>query len=593
MPDDNLHISKPHTEETSMPPHRRRKRQKHISPLLLIAVVVLLCALAAGGYYAWSKYMPNGQQMAFFEWHTGYDGAAVVQNGGLCPPDVVPVVRDGMAYLPVSFVRDTMDSTLFWDPAANRITISTPSKLIRLRTEELSYFVNSAEFALNLSPLCIGDEAYLPADLLMELYHVDIVWHEETNLVVVDDRANAQISCETQAKTTAIRFEPNIKSPLLDKLPAGTMLTVCKEEGEWARVRTRAGLLGYIPLKDVLYLPLTAGIPKPAEIVPSPAIEGKVNLVWDQVATAEASANAARRYAPVGLNVISPTWFSFDLESMNGDIVSIADLGYVDWAHTNGLQVWGLITDNFNEIVTRDILSDTNKREHVIRQLLALAATYRLDGINIDFELVRLADVAHFHQFLRELAPMLREQGVILSVDTYVPMPYSMYYNRGEIARVADYLIIFGYDEYNGSSTEAGPVASIGFVRNGVTQTLQEAPPEKVILGVPFYARVWKETPTAEGIVVTSRAVGMNYARQILEEGGAEIHWDAEMGCFYGEFTTEEDGVTVRTRAWLEDEYSMAEKLSLVTKHGLAGVAGWRLGLEKEEIWPLLSETLR
>ena len=590
MSDEYIYIPKPNKDE--MPPRRRRRRKKAPSPLLLIAAVVVVCALAAGGYYAWSKYMPNGQQAAFFEWHEGYAGAAVVRDGALCEPGVAPVVRDGMAYLPVSFVREAIDPHLFWDAAANRIAITTPTRLIRMRTEELSYFVNSEECKLNLSPLCVGDEAYLPADLLMELYHVDIAWHEETGIVVVDDRANARISCETQSKSTALRFEPSIKSPLADKLPAGTALLVFEETGEWVRVRTEEGLLGYVRLKDVLYLPLTAGVPKPAEVVPSPPLEGKVNLVWEY-ATAETSADMSRRVTYEGLDVISPTWFSFDLKSMNGDIVSAANLGYVDWAHTNGLQVWGLITDNFNEAVTRDILSDTDKREHVIRQLLALAATYWLDGINIDFEMVRRADVAHYHQFLRELAPMLREQGVILSVDTYVPMPYSMYYNRGEIARVADYLIIFGYDEYNATSTEAGPVASIGFVRNGVTQTLEEVPPEKLILGVPFYVRVWKETPSPEGVIVTSHAVGMNYARRILEEGGAEIRWDTAAGCFYGEFTAEENGVTVRTRAWLEDEYSLAEKLALVTKHNLAGVAGWQLGLEKEEIWPLLADVLR
>jgi len=591
MPDNPIQIPQPHTEGT--PPRRRRKQKRKLSPPMLIAAVILLCVLAAGGYYAWNKYRPNNQRMEFFAWHTGYTGMAVVRNEILCPPSVMTVVQNGVPYLPVQYVKETIDPHLFWDAEANRIAVTTPTRLIRLRTEELSYFVNNDEFVLNLSPLRIHDEAYLPIDLLMELYHIDIVWHEETGLVVIDDKAEARMYFETQAKTTALRFEPNHKSPVLDKLPAGTVLTMFSNEGGWVYARTADGRLGYAQVKEPVLLPMVAGIPTPVEAVPSPAISGKINLVWDQISTAEASANAERRQTYDGLDVISPTWFSFDLDSLNGDIVSIADLGYVDWAHTNGLQVWGLITDNFNEVVTRDILSDTDKREHVIRQLLALAATYRLDGINIDFEMVRLADVAHYHQFLRELAPMLREQGVILSVDTYVPMPYSMYYNRGEIARVADYLIIFGYDEYNGSSTEAGPVASLGFVRNGVMQTLQEAPPEKVILGVPFYVRVWKETPTADGTVVTSRAVGMNYARQILEDGGASIIWDAAAGCFYGEFIAEEDGVDVRTRVWLEDEYSMAKKLALVTENDLAGVAGWRLGLEKEEIWPLLDETLR
>lgn len=83
-------------------------------------------------------------------------------------------------------------------------------------------------------------------------------------------------------------------------------------------------------------------------------------------------------------------------------------------------------------------------------------------------------------------------------MDNYVPAAYNAYYDREEQAVFADYIVVMAYDEhYNGS--EEGSVASIGFVEQGIKDTLEEVPAEQVILGVPFYTRVWELTPVAEG----------------------------------------------------------------------------------------------
>jgi len=568
-----------------------------ISPNVAIGAIILLCLLVAGGCYLWAQYVPNGKQMDWFAYHEGYDAdrPVVIVGDALQGAEIVPLVRDEVLYLPVGFVREAIDPTLFWDGQANRLTVTTPTRLIQMRTDELTYYVNNEALSLPLSALQVDGEAYMPAGLLMDLYQVDIVLHTETGMATVDDATVSRQMGETKRKT-AVRFEPDIKSPVLCNVEKDAPLVLYAEADGWRLVRTEDGLLGYVSVKAIEETGVQEGVSAPkSEPLPSQTLAdgGKINLLWDQLDNMTASSNAARRVAHKGLDVISPTWFSFDLEAMNGDLVSLADQGYVNWAHENGLQVWALFSDNFDSRVARDILSNTDMREHVIRQILALVATYRLDGINIDFENVRLADVAYYHQFLRELAPMLREQDVTLSVDMYVPKPYSMYYNRAEVARVADYVIIFGYDEYTSSSEMAGPVASIGFVHEGIVDTLAEVDAAQLILGVPYYTRVWTETETAEGMELTSRAVGMDYARKIFEEQNATFSWDEEMGCYYSEFTITENDVTARSRVWLEDLRSMEEKLKLVQEYDLAGVAGWRKGLESEGVWDLLYTYLK
>ena len=316
----------------------------------------------------------------------------------------------------------------------------------------------------------------------------------------------------------------------------------------------------------------------------------KITIVWDQITSSKSNAKTIGMEVPKGLEVISPTWFSFDTDALNGNLIDLASKDYVDWAHENGLEVWALFSDNFNQDVSRQVLSDEKKREHVINQVMGFADTYALDGINVDFEMVGRDQVEDFLQFLRELSEAMKAKDLVLSVDVYVPASYNLYYNRTEIGNIADYVIIMGYDEhYAGSETE-GPIASIGYVDKGIADTLSEVPAEKVILGLPFYTRVWKIKGEAPNTELSSVAYGMVSSYELFIENDAEFVWDDEKKCYYAEYTGEEDGIPFVNRVWLEDERSIEEKLKLVESYNLAGTSGWRLGLEKPGIWELIDD---
>ena len=149
--------------------------------------------------------------------------------------------------------------------------------------------------------------------------------------------------------------------------------------------------------------------------------------------------------------------------------------------------------DNFNkEVDSYTVLSSTSKRARLIEGLVQAAAACGMDGINIDFEQISEETGEHFVQFIRELSIPCRANGLVLSVDNYVPVGNTNHYGRAEQGRVADYVIIMGYDEHWSGSQEAGSVASIGFVETGIQKTLEEVPAEKIINAIPFYTRVWK-----------------------------------------------------------------------------------------------------
>lgn len=302
-------------------------------------------------------------------------------------------------------------------------------------------------------------------------------------------------------------------------------------------------------------------------------------MAWHQVTTQAANAYLSDVMSGVeGLNTISPTWFS--LSDNEGNFTSIASVDYVAQAHQMGLEVWGLV-DNFNkEVDSYTVLSSTSKRARLIEGLVQAAAACGMDGINIDFEQISEETGEHFVQFIRELSIPCRANGLVLSVDNYVPVGNTNHYGRAEQGRVADYVIIMGYDEHWSGSQEAGSVASIGFVETGIQKTLEEVPAEKIINAIPFYTRVWK----TGGGTVTSDAVGMDSADQFLADHNASSMWDESTGQNYAEF--EEDGSFYQV--WLEDEQSVEVKLNVMASYNIAGVGAWKLGLERPSVWNVI-----
>ena len=297
-----------------------------------------------------------------------------------------------------------------------------------------------------------------------------------------------------------------------------------------------------------------------------------------------------------GVNVISPTWFY--VTDNNGNIINNATADYVSLAHEKGLKVWGLVDNFTQDISTYEVLSRTSSRQNLISQLVNAAVGAGIDGINVDFEQLSEDVGVHFLEFLRELSIECHKNNLVLSVDNPVPEDFTSHYDRAEQGKVVDYVIIMGYDEHNGSSLEAGSVSSYEFVKEGIEETIKEVPAEKVINGIPFFTRLWSETPKTQEelnqeagteaadypMKVTSEALGMSTARDKISQAGAETTLDETTGNNYA--TWEADGVTYEI--WLEDATSIEPKLQLMKENKLAGTAAWALGQESSDIWDLI-----
>lgn len=571
---------------------RRNKRYKNKRNFLTKAVtLILFIALLFGIYQLSYDYIPSFKEVSireiFPQWNN--DTTVIVLKDVPIESDKPAINQNNEIYLPVEFVKDYIDKYIFWDKAVSKLTITTENKVMRMKTEDLTAYINDEAFKLALPIEVINDTAYMPKTLLESLYDITITYSDSTDIAIVDYTDEIKKTAKVVSKKVNIRSEATVKAYIVGKLVLDDEVVVYDSDEQWTKIRTKEGIVGYIESKNI------GGIvevqAKPKEVVPKSEgwkpENGKINMVWDQVFKVTSNTDAYRIKNQKGLDVLSPTWFSISDET--GLIKNIADKRYVDWAHSQGYQVWALLSNSFDAKITHATLSNTDTREYIIKQILALASLYNLDGINIDFESVAKEDGDYYLQFIREITPYLKKQGIIVSVDVYVPAAWTQHYQRDEVAKIVDYMVIMAYDEHWSTSPKSGSVASIGWVRRGIENSLQQIPAEKLIMGIPYYTRLWAETPIDGGVKVSSKAYGMESARKLLKEHNVEPVWNEEAAQYYGQY--QQDGVTYKI--WLEDEASIAEKIKLVEEHNLAGIAGWKRGMEKDAIWDVLYENLK
>ena len=570
-------------------PRRRPRRRKKLNPKAVPILAALLLFFLIGGFFAgkllYEKYSPS-KEMADLKEYFGLSGdqdMAVVINNEMVG-DMARLI-DGKVYLHVETVYEYIDSRFYWDEKENQYLYALPKELVSAAVGESSYTVaKSSQDAGYVILRTDGSDAYVAADFLLNYTNFIYEYSEEPNRVrITTEFGNKDVV--TAQKKAAVRWKAGIKSPILTNVDKGTVMYVLEEPedvGDWTKVLTKDGFIGYVKnnrISSVTQETVTAPDFEEPEYT-SISKDYTINMTWHQVTNMEANNYLLNKIADTkGLTTISPTWFS--IADTDGNISSLASQAYVTYAHQQGLEVWGLV-DNFKEgVSTYETLSKTSSRQRLVNQLIAAAIQYGLDGINVDFELITQDCAKAYIEFIRELSIMCRINGIILSVDNYVPTASSDHYDRAEQGVFADYVVIMGYDEHYAGSEEAGSVASIGYVQQGIEKTLSEVPKEKVINAIPFYTRFWKTD--ADG-TVTSEALGMNDADQKVKNNNAEPVWDDTTKQYYVEI--EYDGATYQM--WMEEETSIEEKMKLIKQYELAGVASWRLGYERPSIWDVI-----
>ena len=558
----------------------KEKNEGNSSKIILnIFIVVIFLALLGGVFYFSPNYIRED-----------YEGKTKVlinnNNVTLKMKNDVYTDDNNNVFFSLADVRNYFDKYIEYDKENGDIVTTSEINIAKMSTKDNKITINGEEEELNSSAIERNDTIYIPfSEISEKVYDVDLEYIQDTNTIIIDSLDRKQEVAST-TKETKLKYKPQTLSGTLEKLEANEEVVYIEETNNWVEVRAKDGTIGYIKKEDLGNVEVEREAKEYIE-----RVEGKVNLVWDYYSEYVDAPDRTGENMD-GVNVVSPSFFSLTRGS-NGEIYDNAEDGgaeYIKWAHNNNYQVWAMFSNNSLKDTTSQILNDYEKRETMIENLMNLVEEYNLDGVNVDFENMNESDKDVYSRFLIELAPRLKKIGKTLSVDVTAPdgsETWSLCFDRNTIANVADYIVFMAYDQYGTSSNKAGTTAGYNWVEANIKKFLgqEDVDPEKIILGIPLYMRLWEEEEdgTAEPEVVNMRNMF-----DVLPEN-QEATWDEELKQYYVEY--EEDGN--KYKMWVENEKSVGEKINLANQYNLAGIAFWEKDREtNDEFWTFVKEQL-
>lgn len=559
--------------------------RKLVKGLLLL----LVCLFALSGCSLYEEVISTDTRANLDEVYGVTEGeAAVIVNNALLEDKAI--LHDGMYYLSMKQVQSEVDKRFYWDGKDDRLLFTDAETVY----EEL---VSDRAIAFLKE-----DQLYLSAACLEKYLNIQVAVYEAPVRIYIDS-AGKEIVKVPVKKDAQVRVRGGYKSEILTDVKAGEQIQMIKEHSKWAQVRTEDGFVGYMLLdclnRDEAKKEALQSTREESEYT-SIRRDYPICLGWHDMENRSGNRQFDTLVKDAkGMNVIAPAWFA--LKDNSGSYRNLASAEYVRKAHEKGLEVWILIDDFDDSMSIGQVLGKNSVRQKLVENLIKDTKAVKADGINVDFEYITDSCGIDFIQFLRELSIQCRKEGLVLSVDNANPTFVKYCYDMKEQGRLADYVVLMGYDEH-WQGSEAGSVASLPYVQAGIEAALDMVPKEKVISGLPFYARVWTEIPeeyASSGAEIRedgaseytrytldSSAMSMGEIARLIKETGVTPEWDESIGQYYAEIPLEHG----KERIWVEDQKSLEEKLHVVSEYSLAGVAFWRLGMEDKAVWNSISD---
>ncbi len=288
------------------------------------------------------------------------------------------------------------------------------------------------------------------------------------------------------------------------------------------------------------------------------------------------------------ISSVSPYWYVFQRD---GTVVALPNADAPDLlglVHAAGLTLIPTIANADPQTNQKDpqlalsVLTNPATRARHLASILETARSGRYDGIELDYENMPAVLRDTFTRFVEELAAALHAEGrlLVVTLQPKVRDPGgengSQALDYAAIGAAADLLRVTAYD-YSWDASDPGPVAPLPWVEQVITFAVSQIPPERLQLGVAFYGYDWVD---GRG---TSRMWDELHATAVGRR--ATVRWDVRSGSPWFEYV----GGDGRHEVWFENADSLAHKLALIRRLGLAGLSAWRLGGEDPEVWTLFS----
>ncbi len=568
-----------------------RRRGSKLVPLIGIIAVLLLVGVGALGKAVWDKLSYSSERVDLATYLDAYYQVEPGKLSVLHQDELLEdkaMVQDGMLYLHIDTVKKYLNEVFYADVEEQKLLYTSATGTATIVFGNNGYYDGVQDHSLEYVPCIYTEEQVWIAADFVKLY-ANFTYHQNDRGVWLYTE-EAPYQTAILKKNTKVREKGGVKSTILTDVSKKEVVEVMETMDTWSKVRTADMVVGYVEnktLKDttdeVRTMP-TDYVKEEYSSVRFPKSE-KISMGFHYIGGKGGNKTLDTMIKEgKGMNVIAPTWYS--LIDNKGNYRDFSDKEYVEKAHSKGLQVWG-VWDNFNykneknaDISTFKVLSSTTNRQRLVKNMIKDSKAVGVDGISIDYEGLTTDCGPHFIQFLRELSVECRKEGLILSISNYVPFNYNNFYRIDIQGEIADYVVIMGYDEHHIGDDEAGSVASIDYVSNGLDLTLAQVPKEKVINAFAFYTIQWK----TEGAKLKSEYITLANLDDYVKKNGLKPVWDEKTGQNYVEWTKG----SAYYQVWLEDVDSLKLKINVVHSKDIAGIAVWRLGFGSKSAWELM-----
>lgn len=565
---------------------RKAKREEKVKSKIISKLIIV--AIFLGLVFFVLKVAPNYVNDDIT------DRANLVINNSNVTKDLKKdvMIENGIIYISKEDIENFFDPYIYYDEKYNQIITTSEKQVASIVVGENTMENNGTTVDISGTVIEKDGTYYIPFSSLKDVYNVEINYIDSTKTITVDSK-DRKYAVADSTKNNGVKAYPTMFSRNVDTIEQGETVTVVQNEQNqnneingWTEVRTDTGKLGYVKTNtlanEYVYRETMEDKAK---------IEGKISMIWDYFSEYYTAPDRSGTDIQ-GVNVVSPTFFTLVDEGQGKINENVGDDGvaYIEWAHSNGYKVWPSLSNNSYINTTSVIMNDYKLRQELINNIVSLVVNYNLDGINIDFEYMKEEDKDLFSRFIIELEPRLKEIGAVLSVDVTAPdgsPEWSLCYDRYTIGKVADYIVFMAYDQNGISSPVEGTTAGYNWVEVNIQKFLGQEGVEsdKLILGIPFYTRVWEEN--SDGEIISKDTISMKNIDSIVPEGASKT-WDDDLKQYYIEYVS--DGIT--HKIWAEDEESIKAKLSLINKYDLAGASFWTKDREPDSIWSIVSESL-
>lgn len=544
----------------------------------LISGLIILCLFFTGIHSGLLLFLPafgsNNESYALY-----YNNLLIPQRGHYI---------NGTPYLPVSLIGTYADNPgVSVDTAGKRLVIDLANQNIMMADDTTTNFIKTYAGNIYIPLREIDQTLYFPLNTMEQFFKLSYIVSGDTikmRSYSGTDKIAKINKNKVQAVSSLIDGEGDIMFMNLNDTVFITGQTdnyyrISAEDGSTAYIMKDSVTISDIDLSKIdFYAPKKTKFNRHGE---------KINLVWEYVDHISPSPQSDKHK---GLDMLSPTWFDL-ITNGDGSVENNGDKGYTDTAHANGYMVWATITNNMSTKGSTAFTTKTFNNSGLLNksaaQYIFYSCLYDVDGINIDYEDVSDGDAAGLVAFTALMRSYTERQGLVLSIDTLIPRPWTIEYDRASLAKYVDYLAVMTYDEHYSGSPDAGSIASLPWVEEAIEATLKEVPPSKLLIGIPLYTRIWTVDDT--GKIISNPSAKMPDVRNIVETNGLGPVWLDKGKQYYVEYA---NGVNTN-KIWIEDSRSISNRLNLISKYNLAGSACWQLGQAEEDIWEVFDGMLK